>query len=148
MPKVTQLPASASPRAVASDKMRAVRLTAVGRPLEVREVTLAAPADTEVVVKVAACGVCHTDIGFWLDGVPTKKALPLTLGHEISGKVVKAGAEFTHLLGRDVIIPAVIPCGSCDLCRQGRGNICRRQVMPGNDMDGGFAEYVLVPGRG
>ena len=45
-------------------------------------------------------------------------------------------------------MPAVIPCGECALCRQGRGNVCRAQLMPGNDMDGGFAEYVRVPARG
>jgi 6-hydroxycyclohex-1-ene-1-carbonyl-CoA dehydrogenase len=92
--------------------------------------------------------VCHTDISFWKDGVPTKKALPLTLGHEVSGTVVEAGEEFRQLVGREVIVPAVIPCGACDLCRAGRGNVCRSQVMPGNDIDGGFAQFLAVPGRG
>jgi len=128
--------------------MKAVQLTAVGEPLALRDVEIAAPADDEVVVQVAGCGVCHTDIGFWKDGVPTKKALPLTLGHEISGTVVEAGADFADLVGTEVIVPAVIPCGQCDLCRAGRGNICRAQLMPGNDIDGGFAERIVVPGRG
>lgn len=128
--------------------MKAIQLTAVDEPLEVRDVDLAAPADDEVVVEVAGCGVCHTDIGFWKDGVPTKKALPLTLGHEISGTVVDAGRDYTNLVGREVIVPAVIPCGACELCHAGRGNICRRQLMPGNDIDGGFAERIVVPGRG
>ena len=128
--------------------MKAVQLTAVGEPLALRDVEIAAPADDEVVVQVAGCGVCHTDIGFWKDGVPTKKALPLTLGHEISGTVVEAGADFADLVGTEVIVPAVIPCGQCDLCRTGRGNICRAQLMPGNDIDGGFAARIVVPGRG
>ena len=128
--------------------MKAVQLTAVGEPLVLRDVEIAAPADDEVVVQVAGCGVCHTDIGFWKDGVPTKKSLPLTLGHEISGTVVEAGANFADLVGTEVIVPAVIPCGECDLCRAGRGNICRAQLMPGNDIDGGFAERIVVPGRG
>jgi 6-hydroxycyclohex-1-ene-1-carbonyl-CoA dehydrogenase len=97
---------------------------------------------------VAGCGVCHTDIGFWNDGVPTKKPLPLTLGHEISGTVLEAGEDYADLVGTEVIIPAVIPCGSCDLCREGRTNVCRTQLMPGNDIDGGFADRILVPGRG
>jgi 6-hydroxycyclohex-1-ene-1-carbonyl-CoA dehydrogenase len=92
--------------------------------------------------------VCHTDIGFWKDGVPTKKQLPLTLGHEVSGVVVEAGANHKQLLDREVIVPAVIPCGDCVLCNEGRGNVCRAQMMPGNDIDGGFAEYLVVPGRG
>ncbi len=128
--------------------MKAVQLTAVGEPLVLRDVEIAAPADDEVVVRVAGCGVCHTDVGFWKDGVPTKKALPLTLGHEIGGTVVEAGADFGGLVGSEVIVPAVIPCGTCDLCRAGRGNICRAQLMPGNDIDGGFAEQIVVPGRG
>lgn len=128
--------------------MKAVKLVTVGAPLEVQDVARPEPNDTEVLVRVAGCGVCHTDIGFWKDGVPTKKALPLTLGHEISGTVIQAGSGFQDLLDREVIVPAVIPCGECDLCFAGRGNICRGQLMPGNDIDGGFAEYIVVPGRG
>jgi 6-hydroxycyclohex-1-ene-1-carbonyl-CoA dehydrogenase len=128
--------------------MKAIQLTAVGAPLEVRDVPDPQPGDADVVVRVAGCGVCHTDIGFWQDGVPTKKPLPLTLGHEVAGTVVAAGDAARGLVGRDVIVPAVIPCGACDLCAQGRGNICRAQQMPGNDVDGGFAEYLVVPARG
>ncbi|NIM51778.1 MAG: 6-hydroxycyclohex-1-ene-1-carbonyl-CoA dehydrogenase [Gemmatimonadales bacterium] len=128
--------------------MKAIQLTSVGAPLEVRDVSRPEPEDDQVLVQVAGCGVCHTDIGFWKDGVPTKKPLPLTLGHEVSGTVVEAGADYRHLLNHEVIVPAVIPCGTCDLCAQGRGNACRAQMMPGNDIDGGFAEYVAVPGRG
>jgi len=128
--------------------MKAVQLVAVGAPLEIKDVAQPEPDDTEVLVKVAGCGVCHTDIGFWKDGVPTKKQLPLTLGHEVSGTVVAAGAEYQELLDSEVIVPAVIPCDVCELCFSGRGNICRSQLMPGNDIDGGFAEYILVPGRG
>lgn len=98
----------------------------------------------EALVKIAGCGVCHTDIGFWHDGVATRHALPLTLGHEISG-VVEDGPK--ELVGRSVIIPAVLPCGECDLCRGNRSNICRNQKMPGNDFDGGFASHIIVPAR-
>lgn len=128
--------------------MKAVRLTAQGEPLELAEVPRPEPGEDEVLVRVAGCGVCHTDIGFWKDGVPTRAELPLTLGHEVAGTVVEAGASFADLVGREVIVPAVIPCGDCDLCRQGRGNICRKQLMPGNDMDGGFADFIKVPRRG
>lgn len=128
--------------------MRALRFHGVGEPLAVDDVTLRDPGDDEVVVRVAGCGVCHTDIGFWKDGVPTKQELPLTLGHEISGTVERAGRSFSHLEGLDVIVPAVIPCGACELCGSGRGNVCRSQIMPGNDIDGGFAERIVVPGSG
>lgn len=128
--------------------MKALRFHGTDRPLALEDVPLAAPGEDEVAIRVAGCGVCHTDIGFWKDGVPTKKDPPLTLGHEISGTVETAGAAFRHLEGHDVIVPAVIPCGDCELCRAGRGNACRAQLMPGNDVDGGFAEHIVVPGRG
>ena len=128
--------------------MKALRLVAGGAPLEIHDLPVPTPAWGEVLIRVAGCGVCHTDIGFWQDGVPTRGPLPLTLGHEISGTVVAAPAPYESLLDREVIVPAVIPCGDCDLCVRGRGNACRAQRMPGNDMDGGFAEFVCVPGRG
>jgi 6-hydroxycyclohex-1-ene-1-carbonyl-CoA dehydrogenase len=128
--------------------MKAVQLITVGAPLEVRDVPQPEPNEDQVLVRVSGCGVCHTDIGFWKDGVPTRKGLPLTLGHEVSGVVVDAGSRWEALRDREVIVPAVMPCGECDLCRAGRGNICRAQMMPGNDMDGGFAEYLTTPGRG
>ncbi len=128
--------------------MKALRLNAGGAPLALEDVPVPEPAAHEVRVRVAGCGVCHTDIGFWRDGVPTRRELPLTLGHEISGVVDAAGEQFREWIGREVIVPAVISCGTCDLCKGGRGNACRAQLMPGNDMDGGFAEAIVVPGRG
>ncbi len=98
----------------------------------------------EVLVKIAGCGVCHTDLSFWHFGVKTKKELPLTLGHEISGEVV---AGDTSWLGKKVIIPAVLPCGDCELCNKGRSNMCQNQLMPGNDFDGGFASHIKVPSK-
>ena len=128
--------------------MKALRLTTPGEPLALLDAPESELPAGHVRVRVAGCGVCHTDIGFWRDGVPTRHALPLTLGHEVSGVVTEADAEFKPLVGREVIVPAVIPCGTCALCRAGRGNACRAQVMPGNDLDGGFAESLVVPGRG
>ncbi len=123
-------------------------LCAVGRPLERFELRVLEPGPEEVIVEVAGCGVCHTDIGFATDGVATRKALPLVLGHEISGRVIAAGDKAAAWLGRTVIVPAVIPCGACPACQAGRPTICRNQFMPGNDGDGGFATHVRVPARG
>jgi 6-hydroxycyclohex-1-ene-1-carbonyl-CoA dehydrogenase len=106
------------------------------------------PGPGEVRVRVAGCGLCHTDLGFAFDGVRTRKPLPLVLGHEISGLVEAAGAGAEEVVGRGVVVPAVIPCGECDDCRAGAPMICTRQVMPGNDIDGGFASHVVVPARG
>ncbi len=123
-------------------------LTAAGRPLQQAAFEPAAPAAGEVVIEIHGCGVCHTDLGYAYDGVRTNHPLPLTLGHEISGRVSACGTRAASWEGKAVIVPAVIPCGECDLCRRGRGTICRRQKMPGNDIHGGFATHVTVPARG
>jgi 6-hydroxycyclohex-1-ene-1-carbonyl-CoA dehydrogenase len=101
-----------------------------------------------VTVRIAGCGVCHTDLGFYYDGVRTKHELPLALGHEISGHVVAAGEGAEAWQGRAVIVPAVIPCGTCDACKRGKFTICPHQQMPGNDIQGGFASHVTVPAFG
>ena len=123
-------------------------LPAVGARLEAAPLRDLDPADEEVLVQVAGCGICHTDVGFAHDGVPTRHPLPLVLGHEIAGTVVAAGRSAQRWIGEHVIVPAVIPCGSCVACRGGRPSICRRQFMPGNDGHGGFATHVKVPARG
>ena len=122
-------------------------MTAQSEPF-VRTPFEALPAAGEVVVAVAGCGVCHTDLGYTYDGVRTNSALPLTLGHEVSGRVVAAGAGADVWIGKSVIVPAVLPCGHCDLCQRGLATICRAQKMPGNDIQGGFASHIVVPGRG
>ncbi len=122
-------------------------MTAPNTPLQ-RERFVAEAGDGEVVVAIAGCGVCHTDLGYFYDGVRTNHALPLALGHEISGHVIEAGAGAESWLGKAVIVPAVLPCGECDLCRRGLATICRKQKMPGNDIQGGFASHIVVPARG
>jgi len=106
------------------------------------------PGAGEVVVEVAGCGVCHTDLGFYFDHVQTRHPYPLTLGHEIAGTAVEAGEGAEPWLGRRVVVPAVMPCGDCAACAAGRGQICNRQIFPGNDVHGGFASHVRVPARG
>jgi 6-hydroxycyclohex-1-ene-1-carbonyl-CoA dehydrogenase len=122
-------------------------MNGVNEPLTRQEFDARAEAG-EVVVEVAGCGVCHTDLGFYYDGVRTNSELPLALGHEISGRVVATGSGAEQWQGKAVIIPAVIPCGECDLCKRGKGTICRSQKMPGNDIQGGFASHIVVPTRG
>ncbi len=122
-------------------------MTAPGEPFRKTLFDPFLPQNGEVVVEVAGCGVCHTDLGFFYDGVRVNHELPLTLGHEISGRVVTVGAGAEAWLGKSVIIPAVIPCGHCGLCKSGRGTICRAQQMPGNAIQGGFATHICVPAR-
>lgn len=130
--------------------MRAIecwQMTAAGQPMQPVRMDVPPLPKDDVLVRVMGCGVCHTDLGFFYDGVRTVKVLPLTLGHEISGVVEEAGAQFERLIGKAVIVPAVLPCGECELCRKGRGTICRQQKMPGNHLNGGFASHVVVPAR-
>lgn len=127
-------------------RARGLVLTAPGR-LTLQQFDLR-PLDPEHVrLRVAGCGVCHTDISFYTGTVRTRHSLPLVLGHEIAGTVIEAPAPHGRLLGCEVIVPAVIPCGVCDLCRDGHDNACLNQIMPGNHADGGFATEVVVPAR-
>lgn len=128
-------------------EIRAWQMDEPGAPLVQRTLPVPEIGPGEVLVEVAGCGLCHTDLSFLYGGVQTKHAPPLTLGHEISGTVVAAGEDMTHLEGKEVLIPAVMPCGECVLCQMGQRRICRAQIMPGNDIDGGFASHVKVPGR-
>ena len=115
------------------------------KPLQRVESPLPEPGQGEVLVRVAGCGVCPTDLGFYYDGVRMKSPLPLTLGHEISGVVDAAGPGAESWQNKAVIIPAVMPCGDCDVCNRDMGNICIGQKMPGNDIQGGFASHIVVP---
>ncbi|MFC1952518.1 6-hydroxycyclohex-1-ene-1-carbonyl-CoA dehydrogenase [Chloroflexota bacterium] len=98
----------------------------------------------EALVEVAGCGICHTDLGYFYDGVPTANKPPLSLGHEISGTVVAGDSKW---VGKEVIVPAVMPCNDCPICAGGRGNRCLAQKMPGNSMGtyGGFSSHIVVP---
>jgi 6-hydroxycyclohex-1-ene-1-carbonyl-CoA dehydrogenase len=102
----------------------------------------------EVLVQVAACGICRTDLAFYFDGFPTRRPLPLTLGHEVSGTVVEAGWNAQEWLGRQVIVHSLIPCGDCEDCRAGHPSICPQQLFLGNDLHGGFGTHLRVPARG
>ena len=102
----------------------------------------------EALIQVEGCGVCHTDLGYYYDGVPTRHPFPLTLGHEVSGTVAEAGAGAEDWIGKSVIVPAVIPCGVCEACLSGNGRICPKQIFPGCDVHGGFGSHLRVPARG
>lgn len=114
--------------------------------MKIEEVPTPEPGPGEVLVKVAACGVCHTDLHYLDHGTPTFMEPPFILGHEISGTVVALGPGARGFAeGDTLIIPAVLTCGQCPACRLGRENICQRMKMLGNHMNGGYAEYVVVP---
>ncbi len=123
---------------------RGLFLTAPG-VLEERTFEVPEPQPGQVRVRVAGCGLCHTDISFYSGAVKTRHPLPLVLGHEISGVVEAAAPPDAHLVGEAVLLPAVVPCGRCALCGEGRDTACTSQFMPGNDGHGGFATHVIAP---
>lgn len=123
-------------------KIKQWQMTGLKEKFSMVESEMPSVTSEQALVRIAGCGVCHTDLSFWHDGVRTKKEMPLTLGHEISGTVVEGPA---NLIGKNVIIPAVLPCGNCELCNKGRSNMCQNQLMPGNDFHGGFASHIVVP---
>lgn len=128
--------------------MKAALFKAPHEPLSLEEVTTPRPGPGEALLKVAACGVCHTDLHYIDHGVPTFKPPPLILGHEISGTVAQLGSPADGWKEGDrALLPAVYGCGRCRMCRTGRENICERMVMFGNNVDGGFAEFVLAPAK-
>lgn len=128
--------------------MKAAVFKGPKQPLAIEEVERPTPKAGEVLVKVAACGVCHTDLHYIDHGVPTFKKPPLILGHEPSGTVAELGPGVSNFeLGARVLLPAVLSCGACKFCRTGRENICEQMVMFGNNIDGAYAEYVIAPAK-
>ena len=116
--------------------------------LKIEDIPVPTISSNQILVKVAACGVCHTDLHYIEHGVPTFKKPPVVLGHEASGVVAAVGKDVTKFKdGQRVLIPAVLTCGECSFCRMGRENICERMTMLGNHIDGAYAEYVAVPAK-
>jgi 6-hydroxycyclohex-1-ene-1-carbonyl-CoA dehydrogenase len=117
-------------------------------PLDVTEVETPTPGTGEVLVKVAGCGLCHTDLHYMDHGVKTFKEPPMILGHEPAGTVADLGVGVEAWAEGDrVMIPAVLTCGHCHYCRKGRENICDHMTMLGNNIDGAYAEYVVAPAK-
>jgi len=117
--------------------------------LSIEERLMPEPGPDEVLIKVRACGICHTDLHFIDHGVPPLKKPPLILGHEISGTVDEVGDQVEGLsVGQPVLVAVMVPCYECAYCQQGRTNLCRRKHIPGNAFDGGFAEYMTVHKNG
>ena len=117
------------------------------RELQLTEVEVPEIGDDDLLIKVTACGICHTDEGF-IEGTPTFKKPPIILGHEASGRVSQVGKNVTNFKVDDpVLIPPVMTCGYCRFCINGRETLCSNQNFMGSHTDGAFAEYVKVPAK-
>ena len=124
--------------------MRAVVIDEPGK-VRVGEVPDPAPGPQDVIVGVAACGICGTDLHI-IDGEFPPSPYPLVPGHEFAGTVEAVGADVTDLApGQRVAVDPSLFCGRCDYCRNGRGNLCANWNAIGDTVSGAFAEYVAVP---
>ncbi len=130
--------------------MKAAVLHELKKPLVVEDAERPKPGETDVLIKVEACGVCHSDLhiieGDWKQfGGITK--IPLVPGHEIAGRVAEVGSAVRDLkVGDRVGVPWIHwTCGECEFCRAGYENLCSKQKITGCTVDGGFAEYIKAP---
>jgi 2-desacetyl-2-hydroxyethyl bacteriochlorophyllide A dehydrogenase len=129
------------------DSMKAVRLVEIGKPLQEQEVPIPALAEHDVLVRVKAAGICHSDVHYQAGKSPVGD-LPQTLGHEVAGIIEKTGAGVANdRVGERVSLHYLLTCGNCDYCRQGREQFCVNGTMIGKHRDGGYAEYIAVPAR-
>jgi propanol-preferring alcohol dehydrogenase len=127
--------------------MKAVRLAQPGRPLETRKTELPDVGNDDLLVRVKAAGICHTDVHYRAGWLRTG-TLPITLGHEVSGMITETGADVTRLKAGDrVCLHYMTSCGHCSDCKQGNDQFCESGSMIGKDINGGFAEYIRVPAR-
>jgi alcohol dehydrogenase, propanol-preferring len=128
--------------------MRAMVLEKAREPLQFKQLPVPRPAAGQLLIRVAACGVCRTDLHIF-DGELDKPKLPLITGHEIVGRVVALGGEVTNFKPGDRVgVPWLgKTCGECLFCRQGRENLCDRPLFTGYTIDGGYAEFTVADAR-
>jgi propanol-preferring alcohol dehydrogenase len=128
--------------------MRAMVLERPGQPLVLQELPVPEPGPGQVLLRVRACGVCRTDLHIVAGELPGPK-LPLVLGHQIVGEVVRAGPGANRFVpGQRVGVPWLgWTCGECRYCRSGRENLCDRARFTGYTLDGGFAAYTVADER-
>jgi 2-desacetyl-2-hydroxyethyl bacteriochlorophyllide A dehydrogenase len=127
--------------------MKAIRMVQPGFPLEMHNVPVPPVGSRDVLVRVKAAGICHSD-AHYRAGRSQVYPLPLTLGHEVAGVIEAVGSEVGHLqAGQRVCIHYMATCGHCEYCQRGNEQFCTSGKMIGKYRDGGYAEYISVPAR-
>ena len=127
--------------------MKAVQIVEIGSPLEERDVPLPQIDERDVLVRVKAAGVCHSDAHYRAGKSPVGP-LPITPGHEVAGVVEEVGAQVTNVEAGDrVCLHYLMTCGDCHYCALGSEQFCVEASMIGKYRDGGYAEYIAVPAR-
>ncbi len=127
--------------------MKAVRLVEAHYPLQMQEIPIPTIGERDVLVRVRAAGICHSDAHYRAVTV-SETPLPRTLGHEVAGVVEEVGSSVTTVkVGNRVCVHYVLSCGECYYCNTGNEQFCTQGSMIGRFVDGGYAEYVVVPER-
>lgn len=127
--------------------MKAIRLTTIGWPLEKQEIDVPEIGPRDVLVRMRAAGICHSD-AHYRAGLSPVKELPRTLGHEVAGLVERTGVDVTRFkVGDRVCIHYLVTCGICAFCRAGNEQFCPQAEMIGKHRDGGYAEFIVLPER-
>ncbi|MEM3350902.1 MAG: NAD(P)-dependent alcohol dehydrogenase, partial [Saccharolobus sp.] len=127
-------------------KSKAALLREFSKPLSIENVEIEEPKGEEVLIKIQGAGICRTDLRIWkgLEARPTFK-LPIILGHENSGKIVKMGELVKGFReGDNVVVYATWGDLTCRYCKEGKYSLCKNQTIPGQTTNGGFSEYMLV----
>ena len=127
--------------------MKAVRLVEIHKPLELQEIPIPQIGPSDVLVRVKAAGICHSD-AHYRSGVSPVRPLPMTLGHEVSGVIQEVGVNVNHFQPGDrVCLHYLVSCGNCEYCLRGSEQFCTTGSMIGKYRDGGYAEYIKIPAR-
>ena len=127
--------------------MKAVRLVQPGRPLELHDIPLPQTGDDDVLVRVKAAGICHSDVHYRA-GVSRVHPLPLTLGHEVAGVIEAIGRNVRQFsAGQRVCLHYMATCGACEWCAKQNEQFCETCAMIGKSRDGGYAEFIVIPAR-
>lgn len=127
--------------------MRTLRITEIGQPLQAVELPLPVPGPGDVLVRVRAAGICHSD-AHYRAGRSASLTAPVTPGHEVAGEIAALGAGVTtHQVGDRVCLHYLVTCGRCTHCVAGREQFCPGGQMIGHHRDGGYAEAIVVPAR-
>jgi 2-desacetyl-2-hydroxyethyl bacteriochlorophyllide A dehydrogenase len=127
--------------------MKAVRLVQIGQPLEAQEIPVPPIGDRDILVRVRAAGICHSDVHYRAGTSPVRTP-PVTLGHEVAGIVERAGPEVSAVKPGDrVALHYLVTCGACRYCAAGHEQFCPTGAMIGKHRDGGYADYIALPAR-
>jgi len=127
--------------------MKSVRMIEAGKPLELREIPIPTIGEKEILLRVRAAGICHSD-AHYRAGRSAMGMMPITLGHEVAGVVEKTGSNVTNVkVGDRVCLHYNLTCGDCYYCSTGDDQFCETVRMLGHHVDGGYAEYLAIPAR-